>query len=255
MVTCPSEWNDSYTRTRCEHPDTNYSDPLLDAPVTSRDTNITYRNWHCAYCHRDLDAKNAVIWDAQFRCIPKHDVPPLLVLGETFTKYLSFDSSSSQWNLNIGKSDLDSDSGISVFQIPTKDKATGRRMLQQKYKYSCKLNFKPQADEIKIVRFCKTDIISTCSGDWIGTEEERLCEAYTARVCSGHNAYRNHHCLICNNYSVPNECTTPPTLPIPEAGHVPSFSMFLDWKRLKRRVCASTEIYDPLSHVCRKVFI
>jgi hypothetical protein len=252
MTKCPPERTDSETRNRCEHPDTNYSDPLLDAPVTSRSTNITYQNWYCAACHRDLEANTTAIWDAVFTCKSQSGIPNLPVSGDTFAEYLLYNAYTSQWYLNIDEDDLESDSGISVQEIPAKRIATGRKTAQQKYKYSCSLYFTPEADEQLTFRFCKTDIISTCSVGWDVTEEQELCGTYTSRICSAHNTYRNYHCFICNNLTVLNACRGPAYAP---EETVPSFSLLLDWRRLETNVCATSEVYDPLSRVCRKVFI
>jgi hypothetical protein len=246
MMTCPPDWTDSDTRNRCEKPDTNYSDPLLDAPVTSFSTNITYRNWHCAYCHRDLDANTTGIWEAKFQCSVRYGMPSFFVSEDTFIKYLSYDTQTSQWNFNIDKHDLDTDPGITILIAPKK---------QQLYKYICDLVFRPQPNELETARFCRSDVISECSGKWIGTEEQTQCNAYTAHIPSGCKTYRNHHCLLCNNFTALQPCTRPPTYPTaPTLGYAP-FSMLLDWKRLKRTTCASSEVYDPLARVCRKVFL
>jgi hypothetical protein len=245
MMTCPPEWKDPDTRNRCEHPSTSYSDPLLDAPVTSTSTNITYRNWHCASCHRDLDANTTIIWEAKFQCYIPSGMPSIFVSEDTLTKYLSYDTYNSQWNFNIDKHDLDTDPGIFFPNVSG---------MQQRYKYICDLVFRPQPNELKTARFCRTDIITTCSADWIATEEQKLCNAYTAHVCSDYNTYRNYHCFLCNNFSTLEYCETPSYYTESPQEYAPSFSMLLDWKRLKRGTCASSEIYDPLARVCRKVF-
>jgi hypothetical protein len=169
------------------------------------------------------------------------------VSEDTLTKYLSYDTHTSQWNFNIDKYDLDTDPDIFI--------PNGPRM-QQRYKYICDLVFRPQPNELKTIRFCRTDIITECSADWIGTEEQKQCNAYTAHVCSGGKTYRNHHCFLCNNFTALKNCE-PPTPQLPEGalGYAPSFSILLDWKRLKRMTCASSEIYDPLAQTCRKVFL
>jgi hypothetical protein len=86
----------------------------------------------------------------------------------------------------------------------------------------------------------------TCMDRFAGTK----CEAYTARIRSARHTYRNHHCLVSNGLFPPNSCDTDyrhKRSPV-------SFTILLDWKRLKGGVCAPSEIYDPLSRVCRKVF-
>jgi hypothetical protein len=170
-------------------------------------------------------------------------MPFLSVSGETFANYLSYDTYNSQWNFNIDKYHLETDPGIFI---------PNGHWMQQRYKYRCDLVFRPQPYESETFRFCKTDIITECSADWIATEEQEQCNAYTAYVCSGHDIYRNHHCFLCNNVAYLEPCEPAPHKAF---GSVPTFSMLLDWKRLKREACASSEIYDPLARVCRKVFL
>ncbi|XP_021916896.1 uncharacterized protein LOC110828450 [Zootermopsis nevadensis] len=250
---CPPDWGDSDTRNRCEHPDTNHRDPLLDAPVTSRSTNITYSNWYCAFCNSDLDANTTDIWDALFDCTPEDGSPDILIPDETFADKLSYNTSTSEWDLNIDNYDLGNHSGVSIQEEPMQGTVNRRNRVKQEYKHSCTLNFRPHYEEMRVIRICKTNIISHCLREWTGTREEQLCEAYTALVCSDYDTYRNYHCFVCNNFTVLNECqysyvTAPPEF----FGN--SLSMLLDWKRLKRSGCASSEIYDPLSRICRKVF-
>jgi hypothetical protein len=79
--------------------DSSYRDPLLDAPLTSLSTNTTYQNWHCAYCHRDLDIATTVIWNASFSCYGSD--PPTALSDETIAEHLSFNPLTSRWNLNM----------------------------------------------------------------------------------------------------------------------------------------------------------
>jgi hypothetical protein len=247
MAQCPPDWTDSDTRYRCEHPDTSYRDPLLDAPVKSSSTNITYRNWHCASCHGDLDADTTVFWNAGVICYSEYGMRVPLVSTENFTKYLLYNTS--HRNLNIDISDLDNDPGISSRENPLQSTEQGRKHVQQKSKYSCNLYYIPQVEELETIRYCKTGVISHCSPGWNGTEEQKLCEGYTARVCSGYNTYRNYHCLLCNDFTVSNPC-----LPSSYGFPLKPFSMLLNWNTLKRSECAKSQVYDPLSRVCRKVF-
>jgi hypothetical protein len=250
MERCPPDWKDYDTRNQCEHPDTNYRDPLLDAPVTSTSTNITYRNWHCASCHGDLDAKTTTIWDAEFECPFEYNTPALNVSGEDFTKYLSYNSDTSQWNLDIDKSDLENDSGISIVEGTGIQGST----VQQEYPYSCMLSFVPQEKELKTSRFCDPNIRSDCLGDPNATEEQKLCGEYTARVCSGYYMYRNYHCFLCNNMTHLSPCEYPLYFTTPAVPGL-SFSMLLNFNKLKKRNgCKEIEVYDPFQNVCRKVF-
>lgn len=249
MMSCPPDWKDSNTRNRCEHPDARYSDPLLDAPVTSLSTNITYRNWHCASCHRDLDVNTMVIWNAEFEChTGLHEVVP----DETLSEHLVYNPFTSEWNLNISKSFFKMKSRIST-QEPTQVREDNKDEIL----CACQLTFRIPTLKLQTYRLCKINIISRCSEDWKDINVKTHCEAYTARICSGIHTYRNLHCLKCNNVVAPEPCR--PVF-FYATNHEPqepglSFTMLLDWRRLKRGTCASSEIYDPLSHVCREVFI
>ena len=115
----------------------------------------------------------------------------------------------------------------------------------------CHLTFTVPAMELPI-RLCDPYEIRRCSHSWENAEVKAQCEAYTARVCSGPDTYRNRDCLLCNNIDVPEPCYNPSG----NGGSTTTpFSVLLDWRGLKRGECASSEIYDPISCVCRKVFI
>ena len=260
MTTCPADWKDSDTRKRCEHTDGSYRDPLLDAPLTSLSTNTTYQNWHCAYCHGDLDAATTVIWNASFTC-DGYDQPTALS-DETIAEHLSFNPVTSEWNLNISLPTSDIKSGKSADGYIQRSTDNNKQEIHS----NCSLTFIGPVWNLP-TRRCNAKEISRCSDSWEDAEVKAQCEAYTARVCSDRDEYRNRHCLLCNNVDVPKSCQS-----ITWGGHgghggygahgvhggygtsyKPPFSVLLDWRSLK--TCASSEIYDPLSCVCRKVFI
>jgi hypothetical protein len=244
MATCPPDWKDFDTRNRCEHPDERYRDPLLDAPLTSFSTNTTYLKWHCAYCHNDLDAVTTVIWDANFHCCDSY--PPAPLSDETIVEHLSFNPLTSRWNLNISlpTSDMISSKSTPDYTQRSIDNNT------QDIHCDCYMTFR--APKMKLpTRECNKHEIRRCSESWKDVEVKAQCEAYTARVCYGYEIYRNRHCMLCNYVDVPEPCSHRG----PYLGSPPSLTTLLDWRRLKTGACASSEIYDPLSRVCRKVFI
>jgi len=249
MATCPADWKDSDTRNRCEHPDGSYRDPLLEAPLTSLSTNTTYQNWHCAYCHGDLDAATTVIWDASFTCYGSD--PPTTLSDETIAEHLLFNPVTSEWNLNIIQSTSDMKSSKST---PGYTERSTDNNKQETHSY-CYLTITPPEMELPPIRWCNTNEIRRCSDSWEDADVKAQCEAYTARVCSGPKTYRNRYCLLCNQLDVLEPCYNYSA----SYGHgefeIKAFSVLLDWRRLKRGACASSEIYDPLSCVCRKVFI
>jgi hypothetical protein len=251
ITTCPPDWKDSDTRNRCEHPDSSYRDPLLDAPLTSFSTNTTYQNWHCAYCHGDLDDATTVIWDASFSCYGSN--LPITLPDETIAEHLSFNPLTSEWNLNISLPTSDMISSMST--VGYIQRSTDNNT--QEIYYRCSVKFRrPVMGFLLPTRSCYRNEVRRCSDSWEDAEVKAQCEAYTARLCSGPDIYRNRHCLLCNNLDVPKPCyyLYPHPMTTVIASSIPVLPVLLDWRRLKRGACASSEIYDPLSSVCRKVF-
>jgi len=246
MTTCPPDWTNSDTRNRCEHADSSHRDPLLDAPLTSLSTNTTYQNWHCAYCHGDLDAATTVIWDATFSCYGSD--PPTPLSDEKIAEHLSFNPLTSKWNLNMSLPTSDTKSSKSTPGYMQRNTDNNK---QETHSY-CDLTFRAPAMKLP-TRNCNKNEIRSCSDSWEDAEVKAQCESYTARVCSGPKTYRNRHCMLCNNIYVPQTCYHAYLYPYPPK--TPSLTMLLDWRKQKRGACASSEIYDPLSCVCRKVFV
>jgi hypothetical protein len=248
MTTCPPDRKGPDTRNRCEHPNRGYSDPLLDAPVTSTSTNITYRNWHCASCHRDLDANTTIIWSAEFIC---DDYVTAHVSDETLAEQLSYNPLTFRWCLNISKYSIEMKSDLTTagpMQV-TKSNSNSEKL------FDCVVTFRAPAMVLQERRGCKFGIISRCSKNWEDIEVKNQCEAYTARIYYGNNLYRNHHCVLCTIPAVATKFSTTTRYPGHRKKTGLSFRMLLDWRRLKGRVCSSAEVYDPLSRVCREVFI
>jgi hypothetical protein len=227
MATYPPDWKDSDTGNRCEHPDESYRDPLLDAPLTSFNTNTTYANWHCAYCHGDLDVANTVIWDARFNCCGSY--PPTDVSEETIVEHLSFNHLTSTWNLNISLPT--SDMKASKLATGYIQRSTDNN--EQDIHCKCIMTFRPP--EMKLpTRYCNLHEIR-CSKSWEDAEVRAQCEAYTALVRSGQKTYRSRQCMICNN-DIPEPCF----FMLSYAPRPPSLITLLDWRRLKRVSCASS---------------
>jgi hypothetical protein len=238
MSSCPLDWEDGYSRYRCEHPDTTYSDPLFDVPVTSQLTNITYRNRHCAFCHQDLDADSANFWPLYFSC----ENGWLNVDNHTGINYLVYNTTTSSWTLNVTENPE-----YLIFKDVT---SSG-------YVYSCRV-WVAAAEALRpVLRACDISIVDTCPEDWTDEEVRTHCEAYTAHVCLNGTVYRNHYCGVCNNNgsfdgSICSEVSTRIFTTLPP----PDFTMLLDWHSLEDRdVCQrEVEMYDPFTRTCRTVY-
>uniref|UniRef100_A0A1E1XEH3 Putative class b secretin-like g-protein coupled receptor gprmth5 n=1 Tax=Amblyomma aureolatum TaxID=187763 RepID=A0A1E1XEH3_9ACAR len=63
---CARNWKDDEVRRECEEELAGATDPFLTIPVTSRSTNVTYKNVRCAVCNRDFNVK---MWTAFLRSL------------------------------------------------------------------------------------------------------------------------------------------------------------------------------------------
>jgi hypothetical protein len=249
MAKCPPAWKGSDTRNRCEHPDGIYRDSLLDAPLTRLSTNTTYQNWHCAYSHRDLDSLTTVIWDASVTCYDSYE--PTTLSDETIAEHLSFNPVNLEWNLNVSLPTSDMKSSKSTPVDIQRSTDNNKQEIHPK----CDLEFIAPDMDLP-TRWCNPNVVRMCSDSWEDAEVKAQCEAYTARVCSGWKTYRNRHCLLCNHFDIPEKCYIPEFLitPGPEMPELPSFTKLLRWRN-SDKACESSEKYDPISRVCRKVFL
>lgn len=82
---CAPDWRDDQVRSDCEDRLPS-GDPFLNIPVTSKSTNITYKNVRCAVCSRDFNVK---MWKGVLKsissqhptsCSPKIDASGCLIL-------------------------------------------------------------------------------------------------------------------------------------------------------------------------------
>ncbi|PSN54744.1 hypothetical protein C0J52_04858 [Blattella germanica] len=230
---CPEAFANYNTRSLCENPNLQ-NDPLLAAPVTSTRTKLTYRNWYCAACHDDLAAESTQIWLAKFDCSCHDFLPPYFT--ESVSKSdnvdrLRYNPDTKIWYLKALPLSGNNENGDSDC--------------------SCKLNYQAPTNISFQLRGCYRTI-NNCTGTWTDMEVKRECEAYTDVVCAENYMYRNPHCTICNNKER-DACFTS-ILRAPPAAQ--SFSILLDWKRLKRSLqCSEGEVYDPLARICRRVYL
>nr|CAD7571183.1 unnamed protein product [Timema californicum] len=173
---CPPEWSDAEIRIKCEadprKDESLLSDPLSAMPVTSHSTGVSYRNLHCALCHKDLDLNKTDLWSPRLEC-------PTLHLQynrslEEVANSLVYSRERKSWGLNL------TDTGFHLCHVdPVMPETSGH-----------------------IVRRCQADISKTCAVNWTNAEVRNRCEAYTSVVYNGAIGYRNPHCAMCNNIPV-----------------------------------------------------
>ena len=222
-------------------------------------------SWPTAWCTTDkLQHKHhlpelalSILSRRSRRCHQDHLGCQLYLLGfylptplsdETTAEHLSLNRLTSEWNLNICllTSDMKSKKSTPGYIQGSTDNN------KQEIHSNCSLTFRLPVTNLP-TRWCKPHDVRRYSDRWEDAEVKAQCEAYTTRVCSGTKTYSNHHCLLCNNLDAPKLSYYPFDGPYPP--ETLSHTMLLDWRRIKRGARASSEIYDTLSCVCRKVFI
>jgi hypothetical protein len=245
MSSCPADWNDSFTRLNCENPDTSYQDPVFDVPVTSYRTNVTYRNRHCALCHRDLDAGSTDVWSIYFLC----EDASLNISNEEFIRHLAYNTTTSSWVLQVT-----AHPEMLIFDNPKPSTLV----------YNCTVGVTPNDLASTVLRKCYSRTVDTCPEDWTDEDMVAQCEAYTAHVCDMDTVYRNEYCGMCNSNGSFHDlgclhelgCSV---FDIRIATEIfsPDFTVLINWNSIiDRGTCQKhTEQFDPFKKTCRTAFI
>nr|XP_045589704.1 uncharacterized protein LOC123751662 [Procambarus clarkii] len=170
--TCMSGWQDEEVAQLClAGSPANISssrDPLAHLPATSNTTSVTYTNYYCAICNND--SHDLTLWktELQFDLSMKHPSDQQNNLTEYITSHLLF--ANGTWGAFIPLNNTDIFKTINInIVIPS------------------------------ITRDCDSTIRS-CAENWKDASVAALCHSYTAVRYVGFIAYRNPHCLLCNNH-------------------------------------------------------
>lgn len=238
LTSCPPEWSDTGTRSRCEDDNPSLRDPLATMPVTSHRSGLTYRNVHCALCHGDIYPNSTDVWKPRIECPSLMQSLTPNLTSVDISHALSFEPEQNSW----------------VIRLPT-EKGTKT--------YNCNVDpVLPDTSE-HIVRRCPTAIIRTCALNWTNSDVRNRCEAYTALVFYQNDGYRNAHCAICNNVPIQNLACVRASSRVSVYGKEFSpkaFAVLFDLSGDsgnivgKERPCSSRDqLYDPFFRRCRDV--
>lgn len=216
---CPDGWLDLTVKAGCETPGGIDRDGMLDNPVTSRVTGLTYRNRFCAACHRDVD--DSALWNAQIVCQDLFDVPP------------------------------DGPDRAAV-RDSLRRADDGRWTVEYRGKpYDCEPTVVPP-DTVR-ARPCQPGVVSECHPKWPDVEMRSNCEAYTTVVYNGDRPYKNAHCAICNNVPVQNlTCDlTEVHYRFPLLYGARSFTALFKAEPGHPKCHGNGKFYDPFAETCR----
>lgn len=229
---CSDSWNGSdVIRKKCEG-DNDLSDPLMSFPTTDTRTNVTYRNHYCAECNygsiNRLSSWNITLTCTSLENLDKlyHNITEDFIVG-------NITRSGSSW-------------GIYHWNESLRDNVF----------YPCEVSFQLPDSLKRHIRYCRTQIISTCSSDWSREVVRQYCLAYMAVIHINNLTFRNAHCALCNRVSLRNPVCVYPEL-AGKAKPSLSFTLLLDVNSSdgenvnERDPCRSGERYDPFAKICR----
>ncbi|XP_076028626.1 uncharacterized protein LOC143017726 [Oratosquilla oratoria] len=234
---CAVDWEDAEVARLCQEgdPSTNSErkDPVIDMPVTSLSSSVTYTNSYCALCSRE-DPEYLVRWTPQLDCPTLHDYHRSYgnLTKEFVKRNITYNDVKLAWGLEVDGSF-----------------------------HTCYVDPVMPETVVHTIRNCKKSI-STCAANWTDGDVAELCASYTAVVYNYDTSYRNAHCATCNRVnenatSCSNQIFTR-FLPFDDFSPV-SFSLLLDFSDpngggLVGSSCRSSEIWDPFFKKCRDVF-
>lgn len=208
----------------------NESDPLTTLPVTSHRSGITYRNFHCALCHKDVENSSTDFWIPRLEC-PSLYAPSLTdSIHNNVSESLTWNETRQQWGVQM-------DTWHPCFVDPVIPETSGF-----------------------LVRRCRENVIHACAVNWTNAEVRNRCEAYTSLVYDGPKAYRNPHCALCNNVPFQNLACSKISQRefLPNYFNPTAFSILFDLTGQSGAVglikpCGEDQLYDPFFKKCRDV--
>ncbi|XP_076047388.1 uncharacterized protein LOC143028920 [Oratosquilla oratoria] len=241
---CAPDWNDNGDAEiayLCALGDPSASsmrtDPVLDIPVTSLATSLTYTNSYCALCNRE-DPVQLVHWVPRLECPTLANYARRGDLTQDFARTnLTYNKARASWGFELGI-----EGAPPVF-------------------HPC--NVDPIMPEVvaSLQRTC-VDSVSSCATDYPDGDVAELCGAYTAVVYHFNTPYRNVHCAKCNHID-PTLIFCYPTA-VGRRGSdeslfnpLPFIALFdfedLSDGNLVGSSCEAHQMWDPFSKRCRNI--
>ncbi|XP_045594580.2 uncharacterized protein [Procambarus clarkii] len=267
MDSCPPEYANQPVELLCTRkvPPESYS-YVLDMPVTSRLTNTTYVNYHCAICNND--AEDLHTWNVTIKCNTKQIAKEYSM--EEFMKKAQYQAGMRQWRHYTYRSHEDQQRNIphktfncffeiSEFKNPTLFAENYGGRLCPYPRNRCDKKFVGKRQCIEQVR--------DCDPAWPNHLDRVKCHRYSHflqyKDADGHvTVFKNPHCARCNFKNVSsnaltcvplqkyNKCASkrgysPPPLPL-------CFSVLMDFSK---DICNNVdELWDPIHLTCKKIY-
>lgn len=232
VSTCSRNWyGSSEVRRKCSGPP-DWSDPLTATPVTDVAQAVTYRNLFCAECN-NANMRSLKNFQIRMGC---EGLPEQLSEEQIFAD-ITYNEQFHSWGLYR----FNSFENRSVY-------------------YGCDMIFDVPGYLNHSVRFCRSNIISTCAPNYNRQQIRNQCGEYMAVVYDTQDGYKNPHCAMCNHKAV-NQVSC--TADLMGRRRPMSFALLLDvnqsdgdqvgMKRLTTPQCPHNHKYDPYFKKCRQL--
>ncbi|GFS36295.1 uncharacterized protein TNIN_201971 [Trichonephila inaurata madagascariensis] len=147
----------------------NWNDLFLLIPVTSKVSNITYKNYYCAVCNENPDADQLTFWAVKLD--GKFDLPE-----DPPVPTLTYHRGMKSWILKEDQN-MDKPRNVSVAIEPL---------------------------ERWEVKYCRKNVVTECASNWTDTDVQDKCNAYASvfpviREDGTKIRYKNPYCAVCNH--------------------------------------------------------
>ena len=246
MVTrCSERWRNGFeVLTKCEKPEDDAEDPVGMIPVTSLETNVTYKNFFCAVCNHD--DRNTYLWNISLYLSAKRTIPMLQNMTQ---------SEKERYLLNN--------------MIYSEEKKSWGLVMNDDF-HKLNLQFLVPPNLQKFVKKCYRNMVRTCDPSYANNSSlQYKCWSYYSPIQIKEEGkyvkkYRNIHCAMCNNVNMTNvkdrkmckfDVRRKTTRPKPSF----SFALLLDINKDDgnyvglKKLCENDQKWDPFFKKCRSL--
>ncbi|XP_069955164.1 uncharacterized protein [Cherax quadricarinatus] len=263
---CLPEYIDRPVHHLCSRqvPEESYS-YTLDVPVTSRTTNTTYVNYHCAVCNKDADDLHS--WNITIKCNTKQIMKEYSM--EEFIRVAQYQPGMRQWRRYKYRypEDEGNDTPLEVincylevaeFEKPEMfpEMYGGRLCVYPRGK--CLTQFRGREKNCK-------EQVRDCDPAWPNQLDKEKCRRYSQMVQykDGNlvTVFKNPHCAKCNFINVSSSALSclPPqkynkcvSIRRPPISFPLCFSVLMDFR--EDNCNAADELWDPIHLTCKKIY-
>ncbi|KAG7157655.1 G-protein coupled receptor Mth-like 10-like 2 [Homarus americanus] len=240
---------------------------VLDLPVTSRATNTTYVNYHCAVCNDD--ARNLHTWNVTINCSTKQILKTYTLVE--FMQKATYQPGLRKWQRFTYRSPEDEKRIIpDEFHVCYFDVLEFKKSDKFIKKYGGRLCIYPKGvcekKPSSRTHICKQQV-RHCDPAWPDQLDREKCRRYSQLFMhkngtSHETVYKNPHCARCNFVNVSSSAVSCVHSLLSKkcvsnrstgSGNLPTcFSVLMDFRE---NTCnTADELWDPIHLTCKKIY-